>query len=457
MTPSDVEQHPIRVPVPETTHAACDPGAIEVECDQLVLDGIRDESVEGLKKLAKGGVEIGGVLFGLRSSTGTRVLAYRSLACEHRFGPSFILSDKDEQLLHAMLDTAHDEKLRGLEPVGWYVSHCRQGFTLTDRDTVLFDSHFMHPGDVAIVLMPEKTRRARAGFFVRRADGDLKTDGCSRELVLPGVVEVALAAKPAESAARAIVPAPAVQAEVYSNPERELANPRLQNFLKQQERHRRISAWNLSASVALLVFGLSLGGYLWLKSRVHTLPPVALHVTGSGQQIRIAWDPSLDAVRTATSGVLEIRDGTANPVTVPVTNDALETGSAVYNKQSENVEVRLRLLYPNRPAAESVVYFIDPAKSQPVTVIANVLAPPAAPPAVVEQPQSRDRVREDIPVHHDPPPPRAFKLPSSAPHTSARTIAAVPTLSPAPMAIAGSTLTTSTLPLTSPNVPAPPS
>ena len=78
---------------------ACAPLDSEIECAPRVLHAVCLEAGLGLKKLAKGGLEVGGVLFGTRAEGLIRILAVRPIECEHRFGPSFVLSATDEATL----------------------------------------------------------------------------------------------------------------------------------------------------------------------------------------------------------------------------------------------------------------------------------------------------------------------------------------------------------------------
>ena len=75
----------------------------EIEYAPSVMETIRAETVGGLLRLGRGGIEVGGVLFGRISDEAVRILVARPLDCEHRLGPSFVLSDKHEELLRQMI------------------------------------------------------------------------------------------------------------------------------------------------------------------------------------------------------------------------------------------------------------------------------------------------------------------------------------------------------------------
>jgi hypothetical protein len=140
------------------------PGLLE-EIGRLVQDGYAATS--------HGGLEIGGLLFGRHSSSGSvAVEDFRPLPCDHSLGPRFILSERDEQGLRDLLNApATDPALRGLHVIGWYCSHTRSELLLSDREVVLHDTYFSDPFDFVIVFKPRNVRSVAAGIFLRGADG----------------------------------------------------------------------------------------------------------------------------------------------------------------------------------------------------------------------------------------------------------------------------------------------
>ena len=158
---------------------------ITVEYPLEVMDEIRAIAGDGLQKLARGGLDAGGVLFGVRRDSGIRILTWRPISCEHAFGPALNLSDRDRAELERLLETAAgDADLKGLRPVGWFVSHTRSGVSLSTSDLEIFSRCFPGPWQVALVLQPRPGGQARAGFFARHADGALQSDSSYQEFVL---------------------------------------------------------------------------------------------------------------------------------------------------------------------------------------------------------------------------------------------------------------------------------
>src|SRR5580704_7595104 len=97
---------------------------VTVEYSLVVIEEIRHEVAEGFQKLSRGGVEVGGILYGTRDGRTIRILAMRPITCEHARGPAFLLSDKDRMALNEQLTAdAEDPHLDGLISVGWFLSH----------------------------------------------------------------------------------------------------------------------------------------------------------------------------------------------------------------------------------------------------------------------------------------------------------------------------------------------
>ena len=92
---------------------------ITIEYSLIVIEEIRHAVAEGFQRLSRGGIEVGGILYGAREGRTVKVLAMRSIACEHARGPAFLLSDKDRVVLNEQLASdAQDAHLEGLISVG---------------------------------------------------------------------------------------------------------------------------------------------------------------------------------------------------------------------------------------------------------------------------------------------------------------------------------------------------
>ena len=68
---------------------------LTIEYSLVVIEEIRHEVAEGFQKLSRGGIEVGGLLYGVREGQTVRIMAIRPVACEHASGPAFRLSERD--------------------------------------------------------------------------------------------------------------------------------------------------------------------------------------------------------------------------------------------------------------------------------------------------------------------------------------------------------------------------
>src|SRR5579863_6833124 len=106
-----------------------------IHCRTPVLEDLTELAMGGFRRYPWGGVEIGGVLFGLNEPDGIHIHAFRPCECEHEHGPAFELSTADfENLARLLASAASDDGLRGFIPVGWYHSVSRREHSLSDRD-----------------------------------------------------------------------------------------------------------------------------------------------------------------------------------------------------------------------------------------------------------------------------------------------------------------------------------
>ena len=101
-----------------TWNAAASP--VTIEYSLVVIEEIRHEVAEGFQKLSRGGIEVGGLLFGVHEGQNVRVMAIRPVACEHAAGPAFRLSERDRDALQDQIRRSKDDaRLDGLVCVGW--------------------------------------------------------------------------------------------------------------------------------------------------------------------------------------------------------------------------------------------------------------------------------------------------------------------------------------------------
>jgi hypothetical protein len=384
------ESNPRLATAPGRLRWRCEPLHVDLECTNAVLEMIRDSAVDARCRLAHCALETGGILFGEWTDTSIRIEAARPVECEHKFGPSLQLSKKDEvSLLEALAAARKDPELGKLQPIGVYMSNS-QNFSMAVADVRIFDRYFPKARPMALILRPSKFGHARAGFFLRERGS--VTHFCAHE-VSSSTCESAQrdrqpisqnpqdenrlaneTARP-EEAGTITAPPPNEAIGAWSRESvRRLITSALKRFrasLLTREKLWNMSRGDFVAAIVLLGFCTAATRTLWVRSNLQPPTKIPMHITEMGSQLRIDWDANEEPVLSATSGVLEIRDGETEPVHLPFARDMLRAGSVLYAPRSGTIQVRMRFMNHKGPPQESVIYYINPARvpsSVPVVV-----------------------------------------------------------------------------------------
>lgn len=384
-------------------------GSLAIEYSCALLGDIRVLVVDGLHRLSRGGIEVGGVLYGRRSGERLSIEAQTCIECEHARGPSFTLSENDLAGLDRILGSAQSAPA-GLEPLGWYHSHTRSGICLSEEDLKLYNRSFPHPWQVALVLHPEKFGPVTAGFFFREADGSLRAESSYQEFEVMPVKARTAAASAAPRAATHVAAAAAVAAtqavppppppppvprtpEPKANlpmpgktpgrapaPEQPRPQPprimaaaenraspdpeKLGAFLKRLEpRRNRRTRWTVGALLCLAAFFLGLASRSWWVAR-NVPQALSLRAFDQGGQLRVEWDRAAAPIGEAQSGVLEIVDG-GQKTLIPLDREHLNSGGISYGRRTADVDVRLKVMGPGGVTAREVTRFVGPPVPPP--------------------------------------------------------------------------------------------
>jgi hypothetical protein len=365
-------------------------------------------ATEGFNRLPHGGLEIGGVLFGISEPDGVKVLALRELACEHALGPCFTLSDNDRILLQDLLHASQsDTELAGLQPVGWYVSHTRSELLLNDRDLQLFEQYFSQPWQIALVLRPHRFDPIRAGFFFREPDRSIHAS-CSRHefVIQPSTIGMASAGRAATKPAwEWVKPEPAPQESVALEPaalepvalERAALEPvalepvalepatlepaTLEPATLEAVRPEPVipmppvaldslSGWKARTSLRLaaptyrrrywpwkIVAAVAAAGVLFWMGSSRAASPLSLHALDVGGQLRIEWDCAPAVVQQSETADLDIQDG-SQTVMVRLSREQLRAGSLTYARSSGSVLTRLTVRRADRSQLTQMARFL---------------------------------------------------------------------------------------------------
>jgi len=329
---------------------------VDVEYSLVVIDEIRQVVADGFQRLQRGGIEVGGVLYGTRADRIVKVTAMREIACEHARGPTFHLSDNDRAALTAQLARdKEDMRLEGLQVVGWFLSHTRSDVTLQQSDLDTYSKFFPELWQVTMVVHPGRAGAMRAGFFVREADGSVKAERSYQEFNFPDrvagvldrpsrdrrpLIETAGDRVPmTRSTGRQEMPemAPVPERVEYDAPTFGQPSPAISQYPPYPNTRRKIP-WAIIAVVAAALV-LAVAGLRFLGPQLH-MEPLSLGVIERNGQLQIQWNHSSQSVIGAASGTLDIVDG-GEKRSIPLNRTELAQGSFTYMRRSGDVEVRL--------------------------------------------------------------------------------------------------------------------
>jgi hypothetical protein len=288
------------------------------------------------------------------------VMAMRAIACEHARGPAFLLSDKDRVGLNQQLGAdAEDPHLEGLISVGWFLSHTRSEITLSDSDLELYSIFFPAPWQVSMVVRPGRGGSMRAGFFVREADGTVKSERSYLEFNFPdrlaGVLDRVPGPRPERvqgerrgnprpepypgpsSTGMASTGAAAMaRREMLTQPDISVPSFGQAKFVPAGPPRKKwpwLVGWAVLVIVAA-VFGLR----YWMMKPVNE--PISLGVVEHDGQLRIEWSHASRPVTAAVRGTLVINDG-KDTQTFALSPRDLTAGNYTYERKTGDVEVRM--------------------------------------------------------------------------------------------------------------------
>ena len=134
-----------------------------------VIGGLCTESLVAFKRVPRRGLETGGILLGRTEFQGETtnfwIEGFAPIESEHRFGPSYLLSDSD--FAHLQTELAKN----ATASLGIYRSQTRsEELAIQDADAGLFEKCFGVSDNLFLMLAP----LPRIGAFYFREDGNLK-------------------------------------------------------------------------------------------------------------------------------------------------------------------------------------------------------------------------------------------------------------------------------------------
>jgi proteasome lid subunit RPN8/RPN11 len=379
---------------------------VSIEYSLVVVEEIRHEVAEGFQKLSRGGIEVGGLLYGVHEGRTIRIMAIRPAACEHAAGPAFRLSEKDRAALREqMRHDPEDPRLEGLVCVGWYVSHTRTEISLTESDQEIFASYFAQPWQVTLVVRPSRGGNMWAGFFVREPDGTVNASRSYQEFSFPDRLAAAFDHRgsfaerrapehrsasrvanpipaptppPANIPAAVPEPVPAVVAmrdiESRDLPRPARASSSMTSLFGEPpaapaaepaglDKTRKASGkkW-LWLVAALIVIGAGAVAGARFLTFAPTSETIGLSVLEREGQLDIEWNRAAAPVSKAVQGTLEIADGPQTR-TIPLKPAELALGKFSYKRDTGDIQVRMIVDEPDGKKVQEASRFLGPAPS----------------------------------------------------------------------------------------------
>jgi hypothetical protein len=373
-----------------------------VECSRALLEEVRRLAVAGFVAFGRGGLEIGGVLYGTREGSRLTIHAFAESPCEHSSGPAFVLSATDRQALAQLMPPA------GLETLGWYRTHTRRGLDLDASDRELFDEFPQHAKTIGLVLKPARWGASSGAFYLRETTGEIRPR-TAREFTVEPPERSLDQSRPPETKE----PAPIAGSESQMPP----ASPADPREPAQHLAHHR---WRAVVGM-IAAFAAVVTGAVYYR----TLPPhdfgLQAHAIAPGQ-IRISWNRGAVPAVAGASGALEIRDGD-DDTQILLEPAQLRLSSLTYTQKTGRIEVTLRVSRRDgaAPVEDSIEFQGRPAQRAaappPIQAVGNDRAPTSA--ATIE------RVAQPAPA--DP-----AKLKFQAPELAASAAAVPDPVLPAP-------------------------
>jgi hypothetical protein len=380
---------------------------------QLVQD-LRALAIEAFLALPRRGIEIGGLLHGEEMRDGMRVDSFEEIVSEHRFGPSYQLSDQDRT--HWL-----ERREQDATGIGYFRS-------FTNRDPLLEapDEEFarqQHPDGVYFLLMlhPVSHLSCLAEFcFLRKGkpvegsrSGTFEFDPTQMPLEALQEPEPTLELEtelPPQtipdapiSAAEPPPPMPAPEPPFAELPRPYRARPEPVNWPEPADPRSAPARWPLVLALVLISALLGAAIYqVWVLSSRPRWAELHLDVKPSAGQLEATWDPA--AVRTtgASKALLAVTEGGWHR-DIQLQDSQLQSGHFAWQRTAEPGDVLVRLILYVKgigvtgdavrlqatglpaPPAPSTTPAAQPANPAPASLDAN--GKPVNPPVAVHEVQ----------------------------------------------------------------------
>jgi len=293
------------------------------------MDRLNAEVMKAFRSLPQRAVEVGGILLGRIEDDGRVAIDdFTLIPCDHRRGPSYTLSEADRQRLARALGRVRDAR----QVAGFFRSHTRRGLYLDQDDWSVVAQHFSRPAQVVLLVRPNASPPATAGFFLWEEES-MQRQATPLEF-------------PFSAGEVHRQPGAVIETSAPLGPERPPAPSRT---APAPVRVRFPARWRVAGPIALALAGaLSWGGFALNAHRreaaASAQPKPSLRIDRSGGSLRVSWNPNAPAVRKAERGALSITDGNVRR-RFELSPSQLLSGGALYDPAEGDVSVRLELVH----------------------------------------------------------------------------------------------------------------
>jgi TonB family protein len=346
-----------------------------------VVADLRMVAIEGFTALRRRGLEVGGIVFGDVEGEELRIEGFLEAPCEHRYGPSYSLSDNDREKLTELLTMPR----HGQPPVvGFYRSFTSREPVIEAGDEALVAEHFPQGYCVLLMLHPLSAEKCVATYR-------LFSDG----KMLPAPEEPPFPFEPNRTPAMETVlqepppdprpdppPAPVLVAEPAAVP---ISPP----MWAVEPAPRSRSPW---LAVALIGLAGTFGGvFLYELGLSHSqnrptpwrFAELYLDARPESGTLQVTWDAAAARSLDATRGALTIADGDTRRE-VELGPAQVQAGRYTYAPEHADVAVRLTLAASGHSVASEAVRLATPSQATPPQATPPQAPPPTPVPAATD-------------------------------------------------------------------------
>ena len=309
------------------------------------MGDLRALAVDGFAALPRRGLEIGGVLLGENRGGEIRLRGFEELPCEHVYGPSYTLSEKERAALSSLLAARQG---RGGRPrvVGFFQSFVARAPAIEEADEEFVRRHFPFGDFVYLLLQPLSAATCVASFRFFH-NGMLLPEGEAPSFVLE------TPQTPDEEGEEKKIEWPLLRPASQPPPTPEdLGEPARPE--EPQTAANRARWWIPLAILAFLAANAAVVSGLWIRSRGPRWAELHLDAHAAGGQLDVRWDSGAARALGATAGVLAVSDGDTRQ-NIALSEEQLRAGKYRYTPTHENLGLRLMLYRRNSAVAGDAV------------------------------------------------------------------------------------------------------